>query len=231
MSMLDRITDQFKTTGTRTWQQIEESATYTQLHERYQSLEPRAQKLTLFAGAGLALFLVLFYPLSLFFTSQDSMQVYEQKRSLMRDLFRTYRDSSGQSNVTVPPPYETLKAAIASILQKAALLPEQNIGVIESSVEGKLIPQSLVSHVLEVKLAKLNIKQIVDIGSAIVGLSESVKMKDMMITAHAKDTRYYDVVYKLYSLNVPAPAIEAAPEPEIPPRGSKKKVDTTGAGE
>ncbi len=233
MSAVDTIVEQLKSSATRIWQQIQESSSYTELQERYQSMEPRAQKITTFAGIGVGLFIILFYPVSLFFTSQSTMQVYEEKRSLMRDLFRTYRESSGQSSVVVPPPYETLKAAISSVLQGASLLPEQNIGMIESSIEGKLIPSSLVSHVLEVKLAKLNIKQIVDIGSSIVAISESVKMKDLMISAHAQDTRYFDVTYKLYSLNVPAPTIELPLEPETPAKGagSKKKKSTEGAGE
>ncbi|MBC7419499.1 MAG: hypothetical protein H7328_02110 [Bdellovibrio sp.] len=231
MSALGNIAEQLKATGSRLGQQIQESPAYTQLQERYQSMEPRAQKISLFSGAALGLFMILFYPLSLFFASQNTMTIYEQKRTLMRDLFRTYRESSGQSNVTVPPPYETLKAAIDNIITQASLLPEQNIGMIESSAEGKLIPQNLVTHVLEVKLAKLNIKQIVDIGSSIVGISESVKLKDMIISAHAQDTRYFDVTFKLYSLNVPEPTIEAPPEIEKPVRGTKKAKDAEGVGE
>ena len=67
---------------------------------------------------------------------------------------------------------------------------------------------------MTVKLAKLNLKQIVDIGSSLVALSESVKMKDLAIIANATDTRYYDVTYQLYSLNIPTPEPEPPPEPE-----------------
>ena len=214
------VLEQIKSVASRIGQQVEESATYTELQERYQSLEPRSQKIVLFSSISLAVVVILFYPLSLFFTSQETMHIFDEKRALMRDLFRTYRESSGQSSIAIPPTSATLKAAISSIISGASLLPEQNIGLIESSVEGKLIPSSLVSHVLEVKLAKLNIKQIVDIGSSIVGISDSVKMKDLIISAHAQDTRYFDVTYKLYSLNVPAPTIELPPEPERPTKKS-----------
>ncbi len=230
MSALENIIDQFKSLGTRIGQQVQESSTYTQLQERYQSMEPRGQKLTWIAGLGVLLFVLFFYPLSLYFSSQESMQTYEEKRALMRDLFRTYRESSGQASVAMPPPTDTLRAAINSIITSASLLPEQNVGMINSSVEGKLIPAALVSSVLEVKFAKLNIKQIVDIGSSIVGISESVKMKDLIISAHPQDTRYFDVTFKLYSLNVPAPPIELPPEPERPNR-APKKTNSDGDGE
>ena len=231
MSALDTITEQFKSTATRLGHKIQESAAYTQLQERYQSLEPRAQKITLVSAIAVGLFILLFYPLSLFFSSQSSMTNYEEKRALMRDLFRTYRESSVQASIVMPPPFETLKAAVNSIIQGASLLPEHTVGVIESSSEGKLIPASLVTHVLDVKLAKLNIKQIVDIGSSIAGISESVKMKDLIIIAHPADTRYYDVIFKLYSLNVPAPPIEAPPEIEKPKKGSTKKDPAEGSNE
>ena len=93
-------------------------------------------------------------------------------------------------------------------------MPEQNLGATPASFEGRLIPNNLVSNVLSIKLAKLNLKQIVDIGGSLIGLSESVKMKDMSIVANATDTRYYDVTFKLYSLKVPEPTPEPLPEPE-----------------
>ena len=120
--------------------------------------------------------------------------------------------------MAVPPQFESLKASIESILNGANLIPEQRVGILETSVEGRLIPQTLVTHVLEIKLAKLNLKQIVDIGTSIAGISESVKMKDLIIAAHPKDTRYFDVAYKLYSLNVPEAAPELPPEIDIKPK-------------
>lgn len=231
MSALENIADQFKSLGARLRQQIQESATYTQALERYQSLEPRAQKITLASALAVVLFIILFYPLSLFFTSQQAMTVYEEKRTLMRDLFRTYRESSAQPSISMPPGFETLKASVNTIIQNASLLPEQMVGVIEGGAEGKLIPANLVSHVLEVKLAKLNIKQIVDIGSSMVAISESVKMKDLMITAHPQDTRYFDVTFKLYALNVPAPQVELPPEAEKPQKKKTKKENSEGSDE
>jgi hypothetical protein len=221
MSQLDNIKEQLRATGSKIGSQIQESPTYSQAQDRFESLSPSSQKLVWIVGTLIVLFVLVFYPVSNLLTSQSTLAMFEEKRNLVRELFRTYREASSAPTVAIPPNYESLKASVASIINKADLTPEQNLGSIEANTEGKLIPPSLVSHALEVKLAKLNLKQIVDIGTSLVAISESVKMKDLLIRANAQDTRYFDVTYKLYSLNVPEPTPEAPPEPE--PRNNKAK--------
>lgn len=224
MSQLDDIKEQLKAGWQNIWQKIQENPSYVQLQDRYQTLSPSGQKMVRLLGVLGIIFVLVFYPMSLFFTSQESITSFEEKRDLIRDLFKTYREASAQPNIPIPPQVESLKSAINNILMTADLTDEQKGGVIEAAAEGKLIPANLVSHVLQVSLSKLNIRQIVDIGVNIISISESVKMKDMSITAHPADTRYFDVTYKLYSLNVPEPTPEPPPEIEKP---SKKKKDTT----
>jgi len=229
MSQLDDIKDKFKSLYQQIAQKIQESSWFAQLQDRYQTLSPQGQKAVWVGGSLITVFIILFYPFSLLFQSQSSIAVFEDKRALIRELFRTYHESSARPQISMPPPIDNLRSSINSILTGSELLPEQNIGVIESSVEGQLIPKSLVSHVLQVKLAKLNLKQIVDIGTSILGLSDSVKMKDMTITANGQDSRYFDVTYMLYSLNVPEPTPEPPPEIEDKPKkGSKAKSKANG---
>lgn len=224
MSQLDDIKEQLKASWQNILQKVQENPSYVQLQDRYQTLSPSSQKMVRLLGVLTFIFILVFYPMSLFFTSQESITAFEEKRNLIRDLFKTYREASAQPNISIPPSVESLKSSINGIITAADLTDEQKGGVIEASAEGNLIPANLVSHVIEVSLSKLNIRQIVDIGANIVGISESVKMKDMTITAHIADTRYFDVKYKLYSLNVPEPTPEPPPEIEKP---SKKKKETT----
>ncbi len=226
MSQLEDLKDRIKAATTRIGEQIQESEAYAKMQDRYQSLSAGGQRLVWILSSVVVALMILFYPLSQITTSQDLITSFEEKRLLIRDLFKTYRDSSGQSSVQVPPPQDTLRNAVETILTVANLIPEQRVGIIQGTPEGRLIPASLVSHVLEVKLAKLNLKQIVDIGTSITGISDSVKMKDLVIAAHAQDTRYYDVTYKLYSLNVPEPTPELSPEPE-----PKKKNSNSDSNE
>ncbi len=231
MSRLEDLKEKVKSTALRIGQSIQETEAYNKLNDRYQSLSANSQKVLWLAGSFLIAAIILFYPLGKLSDSQSLITAFEEKRALIRELFRTYRESSGQSIVAVPPRLETLKAAVETILTTANLIPEQKVGILQSSPEGRLIPASLVNNVLEIKLAKLNLKQIVDIGTSIVGISDSVKMKDLIIAAHAQDTRYFDVTYKLYSLNVPELLPEAPPEIEVKPKkGSSSSKGTSGKG-
>lgn len=227
MSQLDNLNEQFKTGLSKIQQQLQESPTYAQAMDRYESLPPSSQKVVLVLGTFVILFFTLFYPLSQLSTSQDVLASFEEKRNLIRDLFRTHREASASPNIPLPPPTESLRASVSAVITRAELLPEQNLGIANGAAEGKLIPASLVASVLEVRLAKLNLRQIVDIGSSLVSISQSVKMKDMVMVANAQDTRYYDVTYKLYTLNVPEPTPEPAPEPA----NNSRNRNTEGEGQ
>lgn len=221
MSLIESLGSQFKSMGTRIVQQIQESQSYQQAQDRYQNMSPMMQKITVTLGVLLVAFVILAYPLSQLSDSSNSLTMFEEKRGLIRDLFRTYRESASAPNIAIPPSADGLQAAVEAILNRAELLPEQRSSVMPGAVEGRMIPQNLVSNVLQVKLAKLNLRQVVDIGAAIAGISESVKMKDLLVTANRQDTRYFDVTYVLYTLKVPEPTIEAPPEIEKPVKKSR----------
>lgn len=225
MSLIDNLKEQGKSLFTGIGQKIQDSPVYAQAMDRYENMSPLSQKIFIITGSLVVLFFLFFIPIDHLTSSQISLSTFEDKRNLIRDLFKTYRESSATPQIDVPPPYESLRGSIESIIAKAELIPEQNLGMLEVSPEGRLIPESLISNVLQLRLAKLNIKQIVDIGTSILALSNSVKMKDLLITANRQDTRYYDVTYMMYSLRVPVAAPEAPPEPEKPIKKVKKEDD------
>lgn len=211
MSLFDTL----KSSSVAAAERFRESSLYAKGQDRYENLSPAGQKLVLLGAIAAMIFLLLFVPFSNFTSSHIELSQFEEKRGLIRELFKTYRESSSNQNMAVPPASAILRTSIESVLTRAELLPEQNQGVVAGASEGRLIPQNLISEVMFVNLSKLNLKQIVDIGAGIAAISSSVKMKDISIRANAQDTRYFDVTYKLYSLNVPEPTPEPPPEPEV----------------
>lgn len=223
MSRLQEIADTLKVKFSETFEKIKETEAFQQLSDRYESLTPAGQKGVRAATVLFVLFILLAVPLSQFSSSKELVTSFETKRQLIRDLFKTYRESSQTSRLMPAPDSGTLMATVNSTLQTEQLLPEQIISVSVGAAEGRLIPQNLMTSVLDVKLAKLNIRQVVDIGSRLAGLSQSVKLKDMAVAANTELSGYFDVTYKLYALNVPAAPIELPPEPET--KSKKKKSD------
>jgi hypothetical protein len=213
MSFLENLKEQSKSFFIRTSERIKDSEAYVQLQDRYQGLSPSGQKIARYGIVALLILFVVFIPYTKLSTSSENITSYETKRNLIRDLFKTYRDSSATQSVPLPPTTESLRFSIETVLQRAELMPEQKLGIENMAAEGRLIPQNLVANVFAVKLTKLNLKQIVDIGTSIAAISDSIKLKDIEIKSNVNDTRYYDVNYKVYTLNVPAPTPEPPPEP------------------
>ena len=128
----------------------------------------------------------------------------------------------------MPPPADMLISQITSQLQSNQLLPEQIVGVTQASIEGRMIPEKFIKDVVHVSLAKLNLRQIVDIGNSLNRLSESVKMKDLSINARGDMKGYFDVTYKLYALNIPETQV-MAPMPDLEeakPSARNRKSDS-----
>lgn len=213
MSRLEELKEQLKTTFQTTWERIQESEAYNQLSDKYQSLSPSGQKVAQAVTALLIAGVVFYSPISQLQISSELMVQFEDKRSLIRDLFKTYRDSTGGLQMAPAPQSAELISSIQSSLQGSKLIPEQIVAVDVTQAEGRLIPSSLQQAVVEVKLAKLNLRQVVDIGLQLANISTSVKVKDMLMQANAEMAGYFDVSYKLYALKVPEPLPEPAPEP------------------
>lgn len=232
MSRLDEIKDQFKEKFTEFAEKFKETELYQKADEKYNSLSPNGQKVTRYLSALFIVFILVFYPISQLQVSHEFVAEFEVKRELLRDLFKTYRESSASPALPTPPQGGELVSQVHSMLSSAQLLPQQivNVGVIEP--EGRLIPQKLVNSVVAVQLSSVNLRQAVDIGTQLANISASVKVKDLEMSATEGKTGYFDVTYKLYAFNVPQPIAEAIPDAEPPTKGKKKKAneDTTDGG-
>lgn len=199
------------------WEQFQESSLYIQTKERYENLSPSMQKVTVFGVGALLLYVVLSFPLSYYSSASENVTVFEDTRQLIRDLLKASRESQETPDVAMPPEMDSLQARISQELDSSRLLPEQKLGTEILSETNRLVPQALTKGILQVSLAKLNLRQVVDIGYQLQAISPSVKMVDLVMEMNTSDSRYYDVKYKLLALEVPS--LEAPPTEEPPKRG------------
>lgn len=218
---LDDIKDNLKSQVGQIWSRVEDSSTYNQMKDRFENLSPLQQKLTLVgAGALVALFLVSI-PYSYFSSSSEYITTFEEKRGLIRELLKVAREVSEVPDIPTPPPGEVLHSDIERQLKTANLLPEQIKGIQVIPAQTSLIPKSLLEAGLQINLAKLNIKQIIDIGYGIQRISQSLKMNDIHLSANPEDPKYFDVEFKVVTLAVPQAHIEP-PEPTSGPGSIRK---------
>lgn len=229
MSRLEELQDQLKQKFQETFEKIKETELYQKLDEKYKSLSPQGQKIVRYLSAILLIFVFIFSPVSQLQMSSTFIEEFESKRELLRDMFKTYRESSVTNMMPQPPSSVELIQQIQTTLSGAQLLPQQIVSVSAIEPEGKLIPKNIINNVVSVQLATLNIRQAVDIGTQLANISGSIKVKDLLMSASHEKAGYFDVTYKLYAFNVPKTVVEAAPEAPDLNKGKKKKVDDSVA--
>ncbi len=157
------------------WARIQESPATQQLREKYESLNPRTQKLvfgTLISGA---LFLIVWSPIATWWSSQDALQSFENRRALIRQMFTLSKESQSLTPLPPAPDDASLKDLYRNALLEANL-GESQITQIETSAQVlDSLPAAVLRSVLDVKLASLNLRQVTEIGHLLQGLNPSVR--------------------------------------------------------
>lgn len=222
MSRIDDIKDQVTTQLVQTWERFQESSVYNNLKDRYDNLTPIGQKLAIYGSVFLLAVILIMPPLTHYRAASENVLTYEEKQQTIRDLLRVSRESGEGPDLFPPPAIESLKSQVEGYLKMAGLIPSQIRSVSAGVSQGGLIPRDLAAGVLEVNLAKLNLKQITDVGHKLSTLATAAKLKDMNITANVEDSRYFDVSFSIYTLKVPEKQMEALPDFEEKPKKNTK---------
>ena len=203
----ENLKEELKENAIELWGRIQESPAYNNIREQYENLSPNAQRgLTVGIIVIIAVGLIMF-PYSYFSSSSDNNDQYVANRNLVRELLRANRLASESLNMPRTVEAADLKSQISDMLATYPLLPEQNGGTTDIDLSdlgpgvaaGKL-------HItgVGVKLKKLNLKQIVEIGFDLQSRNPNVKLAGLEMTASSPDPHYYDVLYKLAVYSLPA---------------------------
>lgn len=208
--ILDDIRDKAFETLQGAKARLEESDTYMQLKERYDSLTPPLQKLVLGVIGALLVYIVLLFPLSFYDQGSENLALFADNRDMILDLYKVKRKAA--STPQGPPPSEPgeLEGRARSAVSSARIQPEQikaisvfdNAGARASS----FVPKNVSQKGVEVRLANLNVSQIVDLGHAMNTLSESAKMVGLDVRAGSVAGNYFDVTFKVISFGIEAAA-------------------------
>lgn len=216
---VDDLKEQFQSVGRRITDRLEEIPAYVEMKERFEGLTPPMQKLTVLGVVVLGWLIVLSVPWSWNSESNLSIEGFESRRALIRDLLKVSREAAEVPNIPPSPPVESLKVDVENRLRSVNLLPEQ-VKSIEAGVNtSNLLPADRSAGSLSVILSKLNIQQVVEAGSQLSRLSPAVKLTGVQMAANKEDQRYFDVTYRLSALAVPD---LSAPPSDEPPQGGRR---------
>ncbi|MBX3018041.1 MAG: hypothetical protein KF767_09135 [Bdellovibrionaceae bacterium] len=206
-AQIDELKGRLQQIGER----IAEMPAYQQARDRYETMSPPMQKLSIGGGIALITLVLALIPYSTYSNSQITLGEFQEKRDLIRDLLRTHNEA--QSNPPLPrlPDLSEVQSRIDGILNSRQILPEQKKGVTTDAAT-PLINANLQAGTVRVSLAQLNLRQVTDLSADLASI-EGAKLKDIMMDANAKDARYYDVVYRVVVFKSNVPDEPAAPPP------------------
>lgn len=219
----DDIKEKLKSEWQKTADKIQDNALFIRIKEKYENLSPRAQKITVLGLATLAVLSLASFPLGYYGQSESTLEEFTASRDLLRDLFKAQREISMTPKPAMPPDLSAIQAEIENKITVMKLLPEQNRGSHNPQDLNSfttLIAGNLLKGGLVFEFSKLNLRQIVDLGTTISRISPSVKMTGMEITesepTNPKMKGYFNVIYRLAALAVPeeTPVVPEEPNPK-----------------
>lgn len=214
----DQLRDQFAELRSK----IEESQIYNTLRERYETLSVTTQMWIKIGTALVVVSVLVYFPYIYFSDSFKNVEIYNDKRTLIRKLLRA--GSSVAGSVENPPPTSQLIENIRSQLSGHSLLPEQigEINVLSpDALGGRFAPKEIEQEAIGVGLKKLNLKQVIEIGYRLQNNAPGVRLVGIEVRAGSPDPHYFDVLYKLARFSLPI-AEEAASGPADRSNRSRK---------
>jgi hypothetical protein len=228
--ILEDLKDQFVDRAQALWSQIQESSSYIRISEKYSDMNPAAQKASLIGGSIVALLLILIFPLSYISSSNDSLQTFESKKTLLRELFRVSRASRDAD--AAPPTVNSAELInkAQNQLRLANLPPDQikSVSEFDNSLPQSgtrplpSVPKEVQQKGIEVSLAKLNLRQVVEIGFQLQAMDRSLKMMGLSIDADQADPHYFNVIYQLVSFSLPTEIVESGKDSKAKNARGKK---------
>lgn len=183
------------------WAEVQESAAFISLREKYDDLTPNAQVFLKAFSAFCGVAFVFWMILGLFSDAAVQTKDFEESKTIIREMLKLKRDMAQAPRAPSPPPADVLKSRADKMVEAFGLAPEQIDEVAKKDFsqdpQSDLIPSSVTQSGVLVSLKKLNLDQVVDIGYRLQGLHTAVKLAGLDMKANSDDKHYYDVMYTM----------------------------------
>ena len=200
-NLKERILEELKAL----WGRILELQAAQDAIDRFSNLPPAAQKLTIVAGAFAFSYILLQLPMSFISSADEQLEQFKKDHETIREIYRIESYRPALAKLTALDP-SSLQRSIEMQLDDKKLQQEQKLGMSSFDANAKEENpnpkfKSLDVQGVRVKLAKLNVNQILNIGKAL-NEYQGTKLLSLNIQASAENDHYFDVSYALAKFNV-----------------------------
>ncbi len=192
---------------------LDESDSYIRLKERYDSFSPLVQKLLMGTVVFLIAYALFLIPKSYYDAGSENLALFEENRDLVLDLYKVKRLAIVTPRAAPPMSGPELETNARNAVTNARVQQDQIKGISLFDNAGpnssKFIPKSITQSGVEIRLANLNLSQVVDIGHALTNMG-SAKIIGLDVRAGSVPGNYFDATFKVVSFNIPAAPASAA---------------------
>ena len=203
---------------------IQESQTFNNLREQFESQTPQVQKLISIGSVVLVAFLLIYMlPYAYISASSANMERFEENRELIKGLLSVSRSAKTQSPLPEPMNTSEIRGRVDGVLKQNRLMPDQ-IGDIQDIPQPAVptgIPASVQQNGIAFQLKKLNVKQIVSVTNAVQNMGNGTKLMGIDIVQSANQSHYYDVILKVVHFGLPRIADSTGPDAA---KGGKRAI-------
>lgn len=203
---------------------IQESQTFNNLREQFESQTPTAQKAISIGSIVLASFLLIYMlPYAYISASSANMERFEENRELIKGLLSVSRSAKTPSPLPEPMNTGEIRGRVDGILKSNRLMPDQigDMQDIPAPAVRDGIPASVQQNGIAFQLKKLNVKQIVSVTTAVQNMGNGTKLMGIDIVQSANQSHYYDVILKIVHFGLPKIADSDGADA---PKGGKKPL-------
>lgn len=186
--------------------QLEDSPTYNSMKERFETLNPPAQKGIVWAGIVLFSLFMLSCPYSYLSTSSDYVADYESTRDMIRDLLKSSHLANQLGVIPQALNDAQIRSEINRVVVDSRLLPEQNLSIETTDATSfgrSLAPAGVIQEGWVIKLQQLNTRQIVEVGQRLQSMNAGIKLAGMDLKVYEQDPRYYNADFRLIKFSLP----------------------------
>ncbi len=207
---------------------IQDSETYINLKEKYDTLNPNIQKLVRYASVFMLVYFFYSIPASFVDSANEKLTFFEDNRHLTRELIRAGRIAQTVQLPPAAPTASALTTRVDQVLTSEQILPDQKMSSTQKpNVASKsLVPKSIKQSGVKLSLKKLNLRQVVRVGEALNQIN-GTRLMNIAIQADSKDPHYYVVDYEVAAFEVPrdtAPTLKGGKK-----NGSRFKPKSKGS--
>ncbi|MCB0355577.1 MAG: hypothetical protein KDD40_01130 [Bdellovibrionales bacterium] len=201
---LDDLKDQLLDNWERLKNRIAEDPSFNSLKERYETLPAIGQK-GLLVGVSLLLLLILIYiPYGYFETAREYENKYNTYKNTIRELLKIGKSDVSNIEATQRGDLEGLKERITTSINSFNLTSEQIQPItLIPKAENSLARPPIEEETFAVRLNKLNLDQLLQIGADLHRQFNNLKMTGMIVTADKEKAGYFNIEFRLSKFYLP----------------------------